>query len=135
MKRIPKGLAAALVAVASIASGPSLPAARVSSASASSSETASSVSGLRPSDPHKELRHLSKDLRLTREQRTAVGSILQERSREIRLLLDVEPLSLDNRNTLATKVMQDTNVQIETLLGRKQKRRFDKQLVKDRIER
>ena len=99
------------------------------SASASGPETTSDVSALRLPDPDKELRHLSKDLKLKRDQRAGVSSILQERSREIRLLFDVESLSQEYRDTLATKVIKDTDAQIETLLKTKQKRKFDKELA------
>ena len=95
-------------------------------------ETASDVSDLRPPDPHKELRYLSRNLGLTRDQRVVVGSILQERTREFRLLLDVEPLSQDYRSTLAAKVMEDSNAQIETFLKNKQKRKFDRESARDR---
>jgi len=75
---------------------------------------------------------LSKNLRLSREQRTAVGSILQERSREIHLLLDVQPASREYRNAVAAKVMEDSNSQIESFLKSKQKRKFARELARDR---
>ena len=107
-------------------------AARIGSPKASGAETPSEISGLRLSDPHKELRHLSKDLKLSKNQRTAVGSILQERAREIHLLLDVQPASPEYRNTFAAKVMEDSNSQIESFLKNKQKRKFDKELARGR---
>ena len=99
---------------------------------ASATGSAIDISDLRLPDPHKELRHLSRNLRLSKNQRTAVGGILQERSREIRLLLDVQPVSQDYRNTLAAKVIQDSNSQIESFLKNKQKRKFDKELARGR---
>ena len=106
-------------------------AARRSSVSASGSETTSGVSDLRLPDAHKELRRLSKDLKLKKQQRAGVSIILQERTREIRLLLDVEPLSQEYTNSLAAKVMQESDAQIETLLRSNQKRKFDKELARD----
>jgi hypothetical protein len=100
--------------------------------SASGPETQSNVSDLRVPDPQKELRHLSKDLKLKKDQRADVNIILQERAREIHLLLDIEFLSQENRNTLAAKVMEDSDAQIEAVLGSKQKIKFDKELTKDR---
>ena len=91
----------------------------------------SDVSELRPPDPHKELRHLSKNLKLNRTQRVGVDTIFQERTREIRLLHDIESLSDEYRTTLATKVMEDSNAEIETLLRRKQKKKFAQVLAKD----
>jgi hypothetical protein len=105
-------------------------AARPSSVSVSGPETTSDVSALRLSDPDKELRHLSKNLKLKRDQRAGVSSILQERNREIRLLLDIESLSQEYRDTLATKVIQDSDAQIETLLRSNQKRKFDIELAR-----
>jgi predicted transcriptional regulator len=119
-------------AVAGVAGGSVQPyAARMGSASASRAETATDISGLRLADPHKELRHLSKNLRLSREQRTAVGGILQERSREIHLLLDIQPASQETRNAVAAKVMEDSNSQIESFLKSKQKRKFARELARD----
>ena len=69
---------------------------------------------------------------MSKNQRTAVDGILQERSREIQLLLDVQPVSQDYRNTLAEKVMQDSNSQIESFLKNKQRRKFDRELARDR---
>ncbi len=94
-------------------------------------ETASDASDLRAPDPQKQLRQLSKNLKLKRDQRVGVGSILQERAREIRLLLDVELLSQQRRDVLAAKVMEDSNAQIEILLKNNQKRKFDKVLARD----
>ena len=99
--------------------------------SASGPKTTSEVSDLRLPDPHKELCHLSKNLKLKRDQRVGVSIILQERTREIRLLLDIESLSHEYRDTLATKVMEDSGAQIETLLRSKQKRKFDKELARE----
>ncbi len=70
-------------------------------------------------------------LEATKNQRTAVGSILQERAREIHLLLDVQPASQEYRNTFAAKVMEDSNSQIESFLKNKQKKKFDKELARD----
>lgn len=118
--------------VAVTAAGSSVYAARVDPASTSGAGNATDISDLRLPDPHKELRQLSRNLRLSKDQRTAVGGILQERSREIRLLLDVQPVSQDYRNTLAAKVMQDSNSQIESFLRSKQRRKFDKELARGR---
>ena len=118
--------------IAVTAAGSSAYAARVGSASASGTGSATDISGLRLPDPHKELRHLSRNLRLSKNQRTAVDGILQERSREIQLLLEVQPVSQDYRNTLAEKVMQDSNSQIESFLRNKQRRKFDRELARDR---
>jgi hypothetical protein len=68
---------------------------------------------------------------LTRGQRAGVSSILLERTREIHLLLDVQSLSQEYRNTLAAKVMEESNAQIVTLLKSKQKEKFDKELARD----
>jgi hypothetical protein len=105
-------------------------AARWSSVTASGPETTSDVSALPLPDPDKELRHLSKNLKLKKDQRVGVSSILQERTREIRLLLDIESLSPEYRGTLAIKVIKDSDAQIETLLRSKQKRKFDKELAR-----
>ena len=128
-----KGFCAVLfsAAVAAAVMGSPVAAARRSSVSASGPETTSDVSDLRLPDPHKELRHLSKNLKLKRDQRAGVSIILQERTREIRLLLDIESLSQEYRDTLATKVIEDSDAQIETLLRSKQKRKFDKELARD----
>jgi hypothetical protein len=131
-----RGFRAALLSAIALAAvaGSSAPAcaARMSSPRASGAETPSDISDLRLSDPHKELRHLSRDLKLSKNQRTAVGSILQERAREIHLLLDVQPASPEYRNTFAAKVMEDSNSQIESFLKNKQKRKFDKELARGR---
>jgi Spy/CpxP family protein refolding chaperone len=108
-----------------------LAAARSESLSVSGPESASSAADLQPPDAQKELRHLSKNLKLTRDQRVGVSSILEERAREIHLLLDVQSLSEEYRNTLAAKVMEESNAQIETLLKNKQKQKFDKELARD----
>jgi hypothetical protein len=118
-------------AVASAVMGRPAAAARPSSVSVSGPETTSDISALRLPDPHKELRHLSKNLKLKRDQRASVSSILQERDREIRLLLDIESLSQEYRDALATKVTKDSDTQIEALLRSKQKRKFDKELARD----
>jgi hypothetical protein len=110
----------------------SMAAARSDAARVSAPETPSDVSGLRVPDPHKELRHLSKNLKLNKDQRADVGIILEERAREIDLLLDIKSLSEDYRNALAGKVIKDSDVQIELVLRGKQKRKFDKELTKDR---
>lgn len=129
-----KGLFAVLLSasVAAAVMGHPVAAARSSSVSGSGGETASGVSDLRLPDPHEELRHLSKDLKLKKDQRAGVSFILQEREREIRLLRDVESLSQEYRDALATKVVKDTDAQIETLLRSKQRRKFDKELERDR---
>ena len=116
-------LAAAMV-------GPAI-AARRSSLSSSGPETSSDVSGLSLPDAHKELRHLSRNLKLKKDQRAGVSVILQERTREIHLLIDIESLSQEYRDRLAAKVMEDGDAQIKALLGSKQKRKFDKELTKD----
>jgi hypothetical protein len=128
-----KGFCAVLFSatVAAAVMGSPVAAARRSSVSASGPETTSDVSDLRLPDPHKELRHLSKNLKLKRDQRAGVSIILQERTREIRLLLDIESLSQEYRDTLATKVIKDSDAQIETLLRSKQKRKFDKELARE----
>src|ERR1700691_2552729 len=128
MKRFCAILLGAIVAAAVIGSPVAI--ARESSVSASSPETASASSDLRLNDPHKELRHLSKNLKLKRDQRAGVSIILQERIREIQLLLDIESVSQDYRNTLAAKVMEDSNAQIENLLRNGQKRKFEKELAR-----
>ena len=119
----------AIVAAAMMASPAA--AARKGSVSASGSGTPADVSELRLPDPHKELRHLSKNLKLGKDQRADVSFILQERTREIHLLLDIAPLSQEYTKTLAAKVMQDTDAQIESLLRSKQRRKFDKELARD----
>jgi hypothetical protein len=129
MKRFCAVLLSATVAAAVV--GSPVAAARRSPVSASGSETTSDVSGLRLPDTHKELRHLSKYLKLNGDQRAGVSIILQERTREIRLLLEIESLSQEYRDTLATKVMEDSDAQIETLLRSKQKRKFHKELAID----
>jgi septal ring factor EnvC (AmiA/AmiB activator) len=128
-----KGFCAVLfsAAVTAAVMGSPVVAARRGSVSASGPETTSDVSALRLPDPQKELRHLSKNLKLKRDQRAGVSSILQERTREIRLLLDIEFLSQEYRDTLATKVIKDSDAQIETLLRSKQKRKFDKELARN----
>jgi hypothetical protein len=131
MKRLWALLLSAVVAAAVMMSPAPVAAARSSSVSASGPEATSDASDLRLPDPHKELRHLSKNLKLKKDQRADVSFILQERTREIHLLLDIESLSQDSRNALATKVMEDSNAQIETLLRNKQKRKFDKELAKN----
>jgi hypothetical protein len=117
-------------AAASLTAGP-LHATRAGSVSAARTEASADTSDLRPPDPHKELRHLSKNLKLKKDQRVGVSSILQERAREIQLLLDVESLSQEYRTALAAKVVQDSNAQIATLLRNNQKRKFSKELARD----
>jgi len=128
-----KGFCAVLfsAAVAAAVMGSPVAAAPRNSVIASGPEMTSDDSALRLPDPHKELRQLSKNLKLKRDQRAGVSSILQERKREIRLLLDIESLSQEYRDTLATKVIKDSDAQIETLLRSKQKRKFDKELARD----
>jgi hypothetical protein len=128
-----RGLCAVLLSatLAAAVMGSPVYAGRRSSVSASGPETTSDVSDLRLPDPHKELRHLSKNLKLKKDQRAGVSIILEERTREIRLLLDIESLSQEYRNSLATKVMEDSDAQIETLLKTKQRKKFDKELARD----
>jgi hypothetical protein len=102
------------------------------SVSVSGRETSSDASNLRLTDPHKELRYWSKNLKLKRDQRSGVSIILQERTRVIQLLLNSESVSQGYRNSLATKVMQDSDAQIESLLRAKQKLKFEKELAKNR---
>jgi len=97
-------------------------------ASASVPETSSDFPDPRLPDPHKDLRQLSKDLKLTRDQQQVIGSILEEHTREMRLLLDVD-LSQDLRNMLVAIVMNNSNAQIESLLRSKQKTKFDHELI------
>jgi hypothetical protein len=126
------------VTVAAILLGRPVYAARTSSADALSRETVPDVSDLRPPDPQKELRHLSRDLKLKKGQRAAVNSILEERSREIQLLLTVDSLSQEYeqyRDRVAEQVMQDSNAQIKTLLKNKQKRKFDQELASGHLSR
>jgi len=128
LKRIHGVLLSAIVASAAFG-GPAA-AARSNSVRVSGPGSASNDSDLQLPDPHKTLRHMSKDLKLKKDQRVGVSFILQERTREIRLLLDIDTLSQESRNALAAKVMGDTDAQIETLLKSKQKRKFDKELAK-----
>lgn len=121
----------ALVVAAAPVSAASSRRAESIGATAARAEASAEISSLRPPDPNKELRHLSKNLKLKRGQRVGVSSILQERAREIQLLLDVESLSQDYRTVLAAKVMRESNAQIETLLKNNQKRKFDKELARD----
>jgi hypothetical protein len=93
--------------------------------------SSSNFSDLNLPDPHKELRHLSRNLKLKKDQRAGVSFILLERTREINLLIDMESLSQDYRDRLAAKVIEDSDAQIAALLGSKQKRKFDKELTKD----
>ena len=88
---------------ATVVIGRPVDAARWSSVTASGSETTSEASDLRLPDPHKELRHLSKNLKLNKDQRVGVSSILEERNREIRLLLDIESVSQEYRDHLQQK--------------------------------
>lgn len=97
---------------------------------ASGSGATSDISAPHLPDPHQELRHLSKNLNLKRDQRAGVGFILEERSREIQLLFDIDTVSQEYRTTLAAKVIEDSNAEIETLLRKKQRRKFDKELAK-----
>ena len=84
---------------------------------------------MRLPDTQKDLRDLSKNLKLTRDQQEVIGNILQERTREMQLLLDVKSLSEEFRNTLAAIVMNNSNAQIESLLKSKQKIKFDNELI------
>jgi hypothetical protein len=124
------GIALVMAAVP-VSAASSRHAERIGATAAARAEASAEISSLRPPDPNKELRHLSKDLKLKRGQRVGVSSILQERAREIQLLLDVESLSQDYRTVLAAKVMHESNAQIETLLKNNQKRKFDKELARD----
>jgi hypothetical protein len=117
-------LAAALMGSPAIA-------ARRSPVSASGPEASSDTSDLSLPDPQKELRHLSRNLKLKKDQRAGVSIILQERTREIHLLIDIESLSQGYRDSLAAKVMEESDAQIEALLRSKQKRKFDKELARD----
>jgi hypothetical protein len=92
-------------------------------------QTNSDSSEVRLPDPQKDLRDLSKNLKLTRDQQEVIGNILQERTREMQLLLDVKSLSEEFRNTLAAIVMNNSNAQIESLLKSKQKIKFDNELI------
>lgn len=132
MRGFPGALIGAIVLAAVAGSSASAYAARMDSPRASGADTPTDISSLRLPDPHKELRHLSKDLKLSKDQRTAVGSILQERAREIHLLLDVQPASQEYRDTFAAKVMEDSNSQIKSFLKNKQKRKFNKELARGR---
>jgi hypothetical protein len=107
-------------------------AARATSIGASGDVADSDGSDLRLSDTHKELRHLSRHLRLNKDQRAEVSVILEERTREIRLLFDMESLSQENRSRLVTRVVGDSDARIETLLQGKQKVKFNKDLEKAR---
>jgi hypothetical protein len=129
MKRLCTVFLGAIVATAVI--GRPAAAGRSSSPNASGPETPSDVSDLRLPNPRQELRHLSENLNLRKDQRADVSVILEERAREIHLLFDIESLSEEHRNVLAAKVMEDSNAQIEALLRSKQKRKFDKDLAKD----
>lgn len=104
---------------------------RTGSLSALTAEMASGGPGLRLPDPQKELRYLSKNLKLSKNQRSTVDSILQERAREIGLILDVEPLSPEYRSRIAAKVIEDSNAQIEAFLKTKQRRKFNKDLARN----
>ena len=115
---------------AAVVIGRPVDAARWSSVTASGPETTSDASDLRLPDPHKELRHLSKNLKLNKDQRVGVSSILEERNREIRLLLDIESVSQEYRDQLAAKVIEDSDAQIESLLRSNQKKKFDKALAR-----
>jgi len=130
LKRMHAVLLSAIMAAAAF--GGPVAAAPRNSVRVSGPDSASNNSDLQLPDPHKTLRHMSRDLKLKKDQRAGVSFILQERTREIRLLLDIDTLSQESRNALAAKVMGDTDAQIETLLKTKQKRKFDKELAKSR---
>jgi hypothetical protein len=117
MKKVVKVFCAALLtaSVATAVTGSPVHAARMGSASASVPETSSDFPDPRLPDPHKDLRQV-------------IGSILEERTREMRLLLDVD-LSQDLRNMLVTIVINNSNAQIESLLRSKQKTKFDQELM------
>lgn len=105
---------------------------------ASNPGTELSPANLHLVDTQKELRQLSRNLKLKKNQRVGINDILQERAREIHLLFDVEPLSpeyREHRNHLAAQVMADSNAQIESLLRSKQKQKFDKELIKNQAPR
>ena len=127
MKAIPAFFAALMAALTVGAPLYAAPAVRHPSVS----ETASDAPNLRLPDPHEELRRLSKNLKLTKDQRLGVASILEERAREIQLLLDFESLSQDYKNRLADKIMKDCDAQIETLLKTNQRRKLDKELAQN----
>jgi hypothetical protein len=132
MKKVIKILCAALFTATVTAAiiGSPVYAARMAPVSASVPETNSNLpDDLRLPDPHKDLRQLSKDLKLTKDQQDVIGSILEERKREIQLLLDVKALSQDFRDMLAAIVMNNSNAQIESLLRSKQKTKFDQELM------
>jgi hypothetical protein len=120
------------VLAAAVVAGPAAGAERKIPAKASGPASGADPLGLRVPDPQKELRHLSRDLKLKKDQRVGVGFILEERSREIQLLMDVESLTEEYREALAAKVIQDSDAQIANLLRSKQKRKFDKELARDR---
>jgi hypothetical protein len=128
MKKVIKIFCVALftASVALSFNGTPVHAARIDSASVSVPETSSDSSEVRLPDPQRDLRDLSKNLKLTRDQQEVIGNILQERTREMQLLLDVKSLSEDFRNTLAVIVMNNSNTQIESLLQSRQKTKFDK---------
>ena len=46
------------------------------------------------------------------------------------MLLDIESVSQEYRDKLAAKVMEDSDVQIESLLRSNQKKKFDKELAR-----
>ena len=121
-----------LSAVVATMMGSPVGAVRRSTLGATGPVASSGISALNLPDPHKELRHLSKDLKLKKDQRTGVGFILEERTREINLLIDIQSLSQEHRDTLAAIVVEESDAQIEALLRSKQKRKFDKELTKDR---
>jgi hypothetical protein len=104
-------------------------AARMAPLSASVPETDSNRDDPRLPNPYKDLRQLSRDLKLTKDQQDVIGNILEERTREMQLLLDVKSLSQDFREMLAAIVMNNSNAQIESLLRGRQKRKFDQELM------
>jgi hypothetical protein len=55
---------------------------------------------------------------------------LEQEIRE-KCIRQVERLSQEYRDTLATKAIKDSDAQIETLLRSKQKRKFDKELARN----
>jgi hypothetical protein len=132
MKKVIKIFCAALfTATATVAfTGIPVHASRMGLVSAFDPETNSNFpDDLRLPDSHKDLRQLSKTLKLTKDQQDIIGSILEERTREMQLLLDVKALSEEFRDMLAAIVMNNSNAEIESLLRNKQKTKFDQELM------
>jgi periplasmic protein CpxP/Spy len=94
-------------------------------AAANQSAPASGGESRHAMDPEKQVKHLSKRLKLTGDQQNQIRPILVDRQQHMQALRQDQSLSPQDRMTKAKSVRDDSNAKIEAVLNDQQKQQFE----------